>query len=430
MTMRPRNVAQITVIFAGGAAASLYIADWGQAVRTLWRDVGHDTRWVMWSYALWGIGEGLWLFILPLYAKSLGATPDQAGFIIGLWGLGRLLFILPAGILADRFGARRLMLPSWYLSLTGVAIMALAPNWRWAAPGLLIYGFSAAATSITNLYITQAARYDSTRSAALPLQTVLTLIWAAYSLGLVVTPAIGGWIGEQFSLRAVYIISTFWFVLSTLAIMRTHPYPTPEPPPGGYDYGGLLRRRSVTVPLIVLTLGFIALLTGQALSSQYLEEARGFSRGVIGVFGSLSALGTAIFSLLLGRLTSWRGFFSSLLLVLVSFVLLMSTGNTAVVMGAAFLLGAHYAARPLAASVIGERVPAHQHGIAYALVDAVAGLATLIGTNIAGRLYGANPDWPFAAGSVGLVLVMALGVMLRLRGTTRALRPRILRVGR
>ncbi len=400
------------------------------AVRTLLRDVGRDTRWVMGSYALWGVGEGLWMFIQPLYAKSLGATPDQAGFMIGLWGLGRLLFILPSGILADRFGARRLMLPGWYLGLTGVAIMALAPDWRWAAPGFLVYGFSAAATSVTNLYITQSARYDPTRREGLPLQAVLTLMWAVYSLGLVVTPAIGGWIGEQFSLRTVYLISTFWFVPSTLAIMRTRPYPTPEPPPDGYDYGGLLRRRAITGPLIVLTLGFVAILTGQTLSSQYLEEARGFSRGAIGVFGSLSALGTAVFSVLLGQLTSWRAFFSSLLLVLVSFALLMITGSTVVVALATFLLGAHYAARPLAASVIGERVPAHQHGIAYALVDAMAGLATLIGTNAAGRLYTANPEWPFAAGMVGVALLTALGVALRLRGTTRALRLRILRVGR
>jgi len=121
------------------------------AVRTLLRDVGRDTRWVMGSYALWGVGEGLWMFIQPLYAKSLGATPDQAGFMIGLWGLGRLLFILPSGILADRFGARRLMLPGWYLGLTGVAIMALAPDWRWAAPGFLVYGVSAAAIPVSNL---------------------------------------------------------------------------------------------------------------------------------------------------------------------------------------------------------------------------------------------------------------------------------------
>ena len=46
-------------------------------MRQLWRDAGRDTRLVMWSYVLRGIGEGLWMFIQPLYAKSLGATPEQ-----------------------------------------------------------------------------------------------------------------------------------------------------------------------------------------------------------------------------------------------------------------------------------------------------------------------------------------------------------------
>ncbi len=63
----------------------------------LWHAVGHDTRWVMRSYLLWGIGEGLWMFIQPLYVKSLGATPEQTGLVIGMWGLARLLVILPGG---------------------------------------------------------------------------------------------------------------------------------------------------------------------------------------------------------------------------------------------------------------------------------------------------------------------------------------------
>lgn len=400
------------------------------AVRTLIHDVGRDTRWVMWSYALWGVGEGLWMFLQPLYLKSLGATPDQAGFVIGLWGLGRLLVMLPSGMLADRFGARRLMVPGWYLGLAGVLIMALAPDWRWAAPGFLVYGFSASAIPVTNLYITQSARHDPTRRPGVSLQAALTLMWAAYSLGLVVTPSIGGWIGQHMGLRAVYLLSTGWFVLSTVAITRTRPYPIPPRPAEGHDYAGLLRRPQVIGVLLVLTLGFVAILTGQTLSSQYLEEVRGFSRGAIGLFGSLTALGTAIFSLALGRLASWHGFFASLLLVFGAFALLLMASNSLLVALAVFLLGAHYTARPLAASVMGERVPAHQHGIAYALVDTVAGLATLVGTNLAGGLYAADPARPFIAGMAGIAGLMAVSAVIRRRPGTVARRVRILRTER
>ena len=51
-------------------------------MRQLWQDVGRDTRLIMIAYALWAVGEGLWMFIQPLYLKELGATPGQAGFVI------------------------------------------------------------------------------------------------------------------------------------------------------------------------------------------------------------------------------------------------------------------------------------------------------------------------------------------------------------
>jgi MFS family permease len=378
----------------------------------LWRDIGRDTRLVLISYVLWGIGEGLWMFIQPLYVKSLGATPDQTGLVIGMWGLGRLLFVLPAGILADRWSVRKLLLPGWYLGLTGILIIALAPNWQWAAPGFLVYGFSAIAIPITNLYVTQAIRHDPTRRSDLPIQSSLTMMWAAYSLGLVSTPAVGGWIGDQVGLRAVYLFSAFWFLLSAAVITRTSVYPKPEQPAHGYHYRDMLRQRRIVIAFGLLAAGFIAVLIGQPLSSQYLEDVHHFSRTTIGTLGSLSALGTVIFSLLLGRLAAWRGFFTALCLVATSFTLLRVGESSAIVMVGVFLLGAHYASRPMATSAISTYVAEHQRGMAYALVDMLAGLATLIGTNAAGRLYDHNPAWPFMVGIIGIAGVVALGVPL------------------
>lgn len=384
----------------------------------LWHDIGRDTRLVMVSYMLWGIGEGLWMFIQPLYAKSLGASPEQAGFVIGMWGWGRLLFILPVGILADRRGARRMLMPGWYMGFLGVLIMALAPDWRWAAPGFFVYGISAAAIPVSNLYIAQAVRYDPTRNPQLAVQVSFTLLWAAYALGIVVTPLIGGWLGDRIGLRAVYLISLFWFAASAVVISRTRLYPLPAAGATGYHYDGLLRSKRVLIALLLLTLGLVSVLVGQTLSSQYLEEARAYSRTTIGAFGSLNALGTAFFSLFLGRLAAWRGFYATLWLVLVSFVLFLSSAAPVIVVLAVFLLGAHYAARPLATAVIAQYVPDHQRGLAFALVDTLAGLATIIGTNAAGVLYERDPGAPFVAGIVSVVVVTLLGVLL-LRGVLK-----------
>lgn len=381
----------------------------------LWHQVGRDTRWVMISYLLWGIGEGLWMYIQPLYVRALGATPAETGFTLGMWGLARLLFILPIGILADRVSARRVMLPGWYAGLTGVLILALAPDWRWAAPGFLVYGMSSVAIPVTNLYLAQAAQHDPTRAPDLPIQASFALLWTAYSAGLVISPMFGGWIGDAFSLRAVFFVSLFWFALSTWSIHRVRAYPEPIRPAHGYDYRRMVRSAPIVLALGVLTFGFLAVLIGQPLSAQYLEEVRGFSRSAIGVFGSLNALGTAVFSITLARLSSWRAFFASLLLVMMSFGLLLWSGVGPVVAVAYFMLGAYYTTRPLAVAAISERVAEHQRGMAYALVDTLAGLATLSGTSLAGVLYAHDPGWPFAAGIGGVIAVIAIGGLL-LRG--------------
>jgi MFS transporter, ACDE family, multidrug resistance protein len=388
-------------------------------LRQLWRDAGRDTRLVMISFFLWGVGEGLWMFIQPLYVKSLGASPEQAGFVIGLWGWGRLLFILPAGLLADRWGARRLLLPGWYIGSVGVLIMTIAPDWRWAAPGFLVYGISASAIPVSNLYITQASRHDPTRNPNLPLGATLTLMWAAYSLGIVVTPAIGGRLGDIAGLRTVYGISLVWFAASTVVITYTHSYPVAPRPAQDYDYGTRLRQRHVITAFVLLTLGLVGVLVGQTLSSQYLEEVRAFSRTTIGVFGSINALGTVAFSLLLGRLIAWRGFYTALWLVMVAFGLFLLSGSPVIVVVAVFLLGAHYAARPLASAVIAPLVPEHQHGLAFALVDTLAGLATVIASNTAGVLYTGDPGWPFGAGIVTIVIITMIGMGLRRAGWLR-----------
>ena len=382
-------------------------------MRQLWRDLGRDTRLMMLSYFLWGVAEGLWMFLLPLYIKSLGATPGQTGFVIGLWGAGRLLVILPAGWFADRLGARRMMLPGWYAGLLGVVGLALAPDWRWTVPPMLMYGVSAAVIPVVNAYLVEAGRHDPTRHPDLSVSTSLSLLWASYTAGVVLTPSLGGWLGDQLGLRAVYWISAAWLALSTLAAMATHHYPAPVLPAEGHSPLRILRRSDVLVALGLLTLGFTALLIGQPLSAQYLEEVHSYSRTAIGIFGSLSALGTTVFSVLLGRAHPWHGFFLGLILAGLSFVLFVSSGALWVVVLAVFLLGAHYAVRPLASAIIEPLVEAHQRGVAFALVEMLVGLAATGGPTVAGFLYAYDPRSPFVVGALGVGAVLALAAVLR-----------------
>jgi DHA1 family tetracycline resistance protein-like MFS transporter len=89
------------------------------------------------------------------------------------------------GVLSDRFGRRPVLL----LSLTGLGLdyilMALAPDLRWLFVGRVISGITAATYSTATAYITDVTPREK-RAAA------YGYIGAAWGVGFVVAPAIGG----------------------------------------------------------------------------------------------------------------------------------------------------------------------------------------------------------------------------------------------
>ncbi len=56
------------------------------------------------------IGQGAVLPVIPLFAKDLGASIGVAGFVFALRGLGTMVFDVPAGVAASRFGDRRTLI--------------------------------------------------------------------------------------------------------------------------------------------------------------------------------------------------------------------------------------------------------------------------------------------------------------------------------
>src|SRR5687768_3374092 len=58
---------------------------------------------------LFSVGHGAVVPIVAIAAKDLGASVAFAGFVVGLGGIGQMLFDIPAGALVARLGERRAM---------------------------------------------------------------------------------------------------------------------------------------------------------------------------------------------------------------------------------------------------------------------------------------------------------------------------------
>src|SRR4029453_4337594 len=74
---------------------------------------------------LMAVSQEALTILLPLYVLELGATPAFAALVVGLRGIGVLLFDVPAGMLVARFGDKRVLLGGLGLIFTGLVLLGV-----------------------------------------------------------------------------------------------------------------------------------------------------------------------------------------------------------------------------------------------------------------------------------------------------------------
>ena len=112
--------------------------------------MNRDTRLVALALLLWGFGEGMFLYVQPLYIERLGASPVQIGELLAAMSVVSAVSFLPAGALADRLPRKWVMWGGWVLGLMAILLTGLARTWQGLIPGLLLYSLSAYCMPVIN----------------------------------------------------------------------------------------------------------------------------------------------------------------------------------------------------------------------------------------------------------------------------------------
>jgi MFS family permease len=88
---------------------------------------------------LMAVNQEALTILLPLHVVALGASPAFAAVIVGLRGVGVLLFDVPAGMLVARFGDKPVLLGGLALLLFGFATLGVTANpWAVGAAALAL----------------------------------------------------------------------------------------------------------------------------------------------------------------------------------------------------------------------------------------------------------------------------------------------------
>ena len=234
------------------------------------------------------IGISLVAPIIPLYAREFGVSRTAAGALISVFAGARLVFDAFGGAMADRIGARRVMLAGALLVTGSSVSAALAPNYGVLLASRFLEGAGTAAFALS------AMQYLIITTPAERLGRTIALFQTGLLAGAAIGPIVGGYAAEIGDFTTPFwVYAGLGLLVAVLAagfVERTEP--TGIRISEMYRSAGRLLLSPGYVALLVVTFSLFIMRAGArfTLLPLFGGEELGLSEGQIGQVIAVSAI--------------------------------------------------------------------------------------------------------------------------------------------
>lgn len=373
------------------------------------------------------VGQGIVSPVLPLYAKDFGVGAEMVGLTLTVFALARLILNIPAGMLADRYGRRVLLIGGPIITSIGMFGSGFADSiwtlliWRFVAGGGSAFYMSGAMIYLIDIAPPEKrARYVATNQ------------WAL-SVGVAVGPGIGGVVADTFSLSmpfhvvgvtavatAIYAAIRLPETRSEAGAQESNP---DEPPVSAWTF--LSTRRFLLVAAVTAAIFMTRAGTRGTLTPLHATEALDWGPSEIGLVFMVTGLMT-LFTLMPAAWASDRLGRSSVILfsgvtaAIGTAVIASSTAATGFVVGNIIMTLGTGTAGPAPAAYVADIAPANLRGMAIALYRSAGDIGFLAAPPLLGFL-GESTSLPTAMYvAAAIVAVTAVVFSLGSRGDQAA----------
>jgi MFS family permease len=367
-------------------------------------------------------GQGVVSPIVPLYAKEFGVSATMVGLTLTVFALARLIVNVPAGMIADRFGRRILLVGGPVITSIGMFGSGQA-NDIWE---LLVWRFIAGAGSA--FYMSGAMIYliDIAAPAART-RYVATNQWAL-SLGVALGPGIGGVVGEAYGLAApFYLVGVLAIITAIYAGLRlpetrgtviAEDHSSVGPPISTWTF--LISRRFLLVAFVTASIFMVRAGTRGTLMPLHADAELGWGPSEIGVV----FMATGLLTLFTLMPSAWAAdaigrrnvmLFSGLLAGLGALVVGGFTSSIGFMAGAVIMSLGTGTSGPAPAAYVADIAPPEKRGLAIAMYRSSGDVGFLAAPPLLGLLSEATSL--SAALIVSGVIVAAAGIVFFLGST-------------
>ena len=355
------------------------------------------------AHGLSGLGAGPFIAFGAIYQRELGASAFEIGLLAAVGMLVATLVMLPGTRLAERADLRKTIVAGWVIAIPAPLCYAVAPHWAWTAAGIFFLSVSVFNTPAISVYLTLGIPRDR-------IAVVMTTVFSAYSLGLIVSNLLTGWLAQIAPMSALFWMSFGFFFLAAVCIAFLPNKAPREVTAPRLRYRDLMRFPAYRVMLALFSLVTAVIFIPWTFTALYAREAAHVDNFWIGVLMAGLYLGSVLIGLSLGRLRRSLG---SVVIVLcfeaaymLSAILLLTTMALPLIGFAFFLRGAFWSFRQVMTAVIGEVLPDHAMARGYGLFALVTGAVVIVAYPIGGWMYGRQPGMPFWTSAILMALAM------------------------
>jgi DHA1 family tetracycline resistance protein-like MFS transporter len=366
------------------------------------------------------IGFGIIIPVLPKLIQDLtGGDMSEAsrygGWLMFTYAFMQFLFAPILGNLSDRYGRRSIILISLFGFGLDYLLLAWAPTITWLFIARILSG-------ITGASITTASAYIADISTPEKRAQNFGMIGAAFGLGFIIGPFIGGVLG-QYGDRIPFLFAAGLTLVNWLYGMFILPESLPADKRRKFEWskanpvGSLLHLKkypAVAGLIISLTLIYIGAHAVQSTWSYYTMEKFKWNSAMVGYSLAFVGLMIAIVQgglirVVIPKLGQSKSLFTGLVMYTIGMVCFAFAGSTAFMFASCFVYCLGGIAGPALQGIISSHVPSNEQGELQGALTSLMSATSIVGpplmTNLfsffsqtGGQVY--FPGAPFIAGAI------------------------------
>ncbi len=341
------------------------------------------------------VGFGIVIPVLPFYAEgtAFNATPRTVGLLFASYSIMQLIFSPILGGLSDKHGRRPVLLLSIIGTGIGFLILGMATTLWMLFIGRILDGITGGNISTAQAYIADVTTEENRAKG-------MGLIGAAFGLGFIFGPAIGGilshWgIHVPFFFAAVLCFANATLLFFTLPETVTADHPAKHSAAGGRSLGHViasLKQPKLSYVLVIYFLFIVAFSIMTTSFSLYTMFRFGYDAQHTGyLFAYVGLIAVIIQGGLIGRLVKRFGeiplvIFGALCFAIslfaVPFVGPAAGGLGALLIGGGVFSMGNSLATPALTSLASKSVGPAQQGVVLGVTQSTASLARAVGPSL------------------------------------------------